>query len=105
MWLQQSGQGGEREEWRAGKGWGQVVQGLGDIGEDMGFTPREVGAPEGCKRRRVPSPPLKMPQGPDSGAHRRPLVATEGRTDCGVTVGVRDRRDQSGGDWPRPGAR
>lgn len=72
------------------------MQGLGDIGEDVGFTPREVGAPEGCKRKRA---------GPDSGAHRRPLVATEGRTDRGVTVGVRDRRDQSGGDWPGPGGR
>ena len=50
-----------RQEGRAGRTQGQVVQGLG--GQGRIFTPREVGIVEGCQQRKA---------GPDSGAHRRP---------------------------------
>ena len=52
MWLEQSEGRGEREDWRAGRGWGQVVQGLVGCREDLGFYPGEVGVLEGCGQRR-----------------------------------------------------
>lgn len=82
MWLEQSegerGRGGGPREGGLGGGEGTFVQGLGDPGEDLDFSPREVGVLEGCGHRRA---------GPDSGAHGRPLVASVGRLGC-----VEDRR-------------
>lgn len=50
----------------------QVVLGLGDHREDLGFSPKGVEALEGSGRRRTLL---------DSSAHGRPLVATTGRMD------------------------
>lgn len=44
-------EGGEREV-RAGKGQGQVVQGLVGCEENLGLYPRKVRALEGCGQRR-----------------------------------------------------
>lgn len=61
--------GAEGARGRGGQGTGQVAQGLWATGR----TPKEVGAMEGLGQRR---------EGPDMGAHRCPLVAAVGRTDC-----------------------
>ena len=51
--MEQTEQRGEREEGRAGRGWGQregmglVVQGLGSRGEDSGLYPEGGRSPEG----------------------------------------------------------
>ena len=50
MWLERSERGRETEEVRAGRGWGQVAQGLvGLLGlrEDFGFYPEGGGSPGG----------------------------------------------------------
>ena len=50
MWLERSERGRETEEVRAGRGWGQVAQGLvGLVGlrEDFGFYPEGGGSPGG----------------------------------------------------------
>lgn len=44
MWLEQSEQGGEREEMTAGTGQGQVMQGFVGHRRTWAFTLREVGA-------------------------------------------------------------
>lgn len=41
MWLEQSEQWGEKEEVRAQRRWGQVMQGLMGCGEDLGFYPKK----------------------------------------------------------------
>lgn len=55
MWLEQRDRGEEREEGRADRAQGQVLQGLG--GQGRTFAPREVGPLEDCEQRRA---------GPDS---------------------------------------
>ena len=45
MWLEQRDRGEEREEGRAGRAQGQVLQGLGGQGGD--FCPKGGGAPRG----------------------------------------------------------
>lgn len=47
MWQGQSQQAGEREEVRAGRGQGQVMQGLVSPREDLGFYPKGGGTPGG----------------------------------------------------------
>ena len=47
MCLEQSEGGGEREEGRAEREWGQVMQGLVATGKDLGFYSEESGSPGG----------------------------------------------------------
>lgn len=44
MWLDQSKQGGEREEVVTGRGWGQVRLGLVGHKEDLGFYTKKEGS-------------------------------------------------------------
>lgn len=57
------------------EGAGQPVQGPGDFSEDSGGYTAEGGGSLECWGQKS--------AGPDSGAHGRPLVATEGRPDGG----------------------
>lgn len=50
--------GGEGRE-----GTGQVMRGLGDHREDLGFSPKEMGAWEGCGQRIGPDWCSQMPSG------------------------------------------
>ena len=51
MWLEQSERGEEREEGRAERGQGRSCRSLWATGRTWAFTPREVGALEGCGQR------------------------------------------------------
>ena len=44
---------------RAGRGWGQVVQGLVGLGEDLGFYPQGGGSPGGLWAEEGPETPQK----------------------------------------------
>lgn len=50
-WLEQSEQGGEREEVGAGSVQGQAVQGLWATGRSWASTWRKLGCLEGCGQR------------------------------------------------------
>lgn len=50
--MEKTEQRGEREEGRAGMGWGRSCRVLGAMGRTQAFTLREVGALKGCGQRR-----------------------------------------------------